>query len=150
MSVAIKFMGFFFLMLANASIDQTTNMVEINGMIVRLLAYLLAMIGSIYLAAELWKRAEIGSESWKYLCISMLMFTFWNIIMAFGIVINVLYMGGNINFVENSESIPVVLETLDPIIEVSVFIILLFGLRSIIKAMRDKPWTVFSKEESDE
>jgi hypothetical protein len=43
----------------------------------------------------------------------------------------------------------IIVKILDPVIEVIVFLILLFGLRKIIDAMRTKPWTVFSKEDEE-
>lgn len=129
--------------------DQTTDMIGIYGIIVRLIAFLLGMIGSVYLAAELWHRGERGSESWKYLCISMLMFTLWNILMAFGIMLGILNGEYDANYVGSYAAIAVIIKVLDPLIEVIAFIVLLFGLMRIIKAMRNKPWTVFSKEEPD-
>jgi len=42
-----------------------------------------------------------------------------------------------------------IVKILDPVIEVIVFVILLFGLRKIIGAMRTKPWNVFSKDEEE-
>ncbi len=144
----IAFAGILLLILPRVDADQTIDMIGIYGIIVRLIAFLLGMIGSVYLAAELWQRGERGSESWKYLCISMLMFTLWNIIMAFGIMLGVLN-GYDTNYVGSYGVIAVIIKVLDPLIEVIAFIVLLFGLMRIIKAMRNKPWTVFSKEEPD-
>lgn len=50
---------------------------------------------------------------------------------------------------EGLELFSYIVKVLDPLLEVIVFIILLFGLRKIINAMRTKPWTVFSKDEEE-
>ena len=115
-----------------------------------MIAFLLGMCGSTYLAAGLWERSEKGSETWKYLSISMVMMIFWNIIMTFGVLLNILKFEKAIKSPEVIDSALIILNVLDPVIEVIVFLILLFGLRKIIKAMREEPWTVFSKEEPDE
>ncbi len=127
--------------------------IDMSGIIVRLIAFLLGICGATYLAAGLWSRSEKGSEKWKFLSISMILFIFWNIIGAFGILLYVLYIQKSSNEVSISwEAMNIyifLVRILDPLLEVLVFIVLLFGLRKIIGAMRNKPWTVFSKEEED-
>ncbi len=140
-------------MLANSNILETASRVDMSGTIVRLISFLLGICGATYLAAGLWSRSEKGSESWKYLSISMVLFVFWNIIGAFGILLEVLTYQDFGNGVVSEQNLNLYLATvniLDPVIEVIVFIILLFGLRKIIYAMRTKPWTVFSKEEDED
>ena len=130
---------------------QAASEVDTSGTIVRLIAFLLGMCGSLYLAASLWRRAEKGSESWRYLSISMLMLSFWNIIMALGVVMVVLNIdkSGYIHDIAFDHVLSII-KILDPVIEVVVFLVLLFGLKKIIKAIREEPWTVFSKEETDD
>ncbi len=127
--------------------------IDMSGIIVRLIAFLLGICGATYLAAGLWSRSEKGSEKWKFLSISMILFSFWNIIGAFGILLDVLYAQKGSNGVSISwEAMNLYLflvRILDPVLEVLVFVMLLFGLRNIISAMRNKPWTVFSKEEEE-
>lgn len=141
------------IMAANSNLLETTSRVDMSGTIVRLISFLLGICGATYLAAGLWSRSEKGSESWKYLSISMILFVFWNIIGAFSILLEVLTYQEFGNGVISEQNINLYLATvniLDPVIEVIVFIILLFGLRKIIYAMRTKPWSVFSKEEDEE
>ncbi|NJD76783.1 MAG: hypothetical protein FIB08_06775 [Candidatus Methanoperedens sp.] len=145
----------FLLMLPNVKADSLIEGVDTSGTIVRLISFLLGICGSTYLAAGLWRRAEKGSESWKYLSISMIMLIFWNIVMTVGILLNILKVNiaDSVNIVRSTEVIDttlVILNILDPVIEVMVFLILLFGLRKIVKTMREEPWKVFSKEEQDE
>lgn len=130
---------------------QAASEIDTSGTIVRLIAFILGMCGSLYLAASLWRRAEKGSESWKYLSVSMMMLSFWNIIMAFSVMMTVLNIDrlGRVHDI-TFDYVLVIIKVLDPIIEVTVFLILLFGLKKIIKAIREEPWTVFSKEEPDE
>ncbi len=145
----------FLLMLPNAKADNLIEGVDTSGTIVRLISFLLGICGSTYLAAGLWRRAEKGSESWKYLSISMIMLIFWNIVMTVGILLNILKVNiaNSMSIIQSTEVIDttlVILNILDPVIEVIVFLILLFGLRKIVKTMREEPWKVFSKEEQDE
>ncbi len=142
-------------MLPNVKADGIIEGVDTSGTIVRLISFLLGICGSTYLAAGLWRRAEKGSESWKYLSISMIMLIFWNIVMTVGILLNILKVNiaNSVSTIQSTEVIDttlVILNILDPVIEVMVFLILLFGLRKIVKTMREEPWTVFSKEEQDE
>lgn len=123
---------------------------DTSGTIVRLISFLLGMCGSTYLAASLWQRAERGTETWKYLSISMIMMIFWNIIMTFGVLLGMLRFDETMRSPEVIDNAIIILNVLDPVIEVIVFLILLFGLKKIIKAMREEPWTVFSKEEPNE
>ncbi|HEY6586234.1 MAG TPA: hypothetical protein VIY97_03600, partial [Candidatus Methanoperedens sp.] len=113
----------------------------------------LGICGATYLAAGLWSRSQKGSNSWKYLSISMILFVFWNIIGAFGILLDVIKVQNSKNDVavsqEGLDLFFYIVKVLDPVLEVIVFIILLFGLRKIISAMRTKPWTVFSKDEEE-
>jgi hypothetical protein len=154
----ITAVGVLLLLLANLNVARAVNGInngiDISGTIVRLISFLLGMCGATYLAAGLWQRAEKGSETWKYLSISMVLFVFWNVIMAFGILLDVL----TAQKAERDIAISVdalntfytIVRILDPVIEVIVFVILLFGLRKIINAMRNEPWGVFSKEDADE
>ncbi len=150
--------GVFLLLLANLNVAQAingiNNGIDISGTIVRLISFLLGMCGATYLAAGLWQRAEKGSETWKYLSISMILFVFWNVIMAFGILLDVLTAQRAEReiaiSVDTMTTFYAIVRILDPVIEVIVFVILLFGLRKIINAMRNEPWSVFSKEDSDE
>ncbi len=157
MSIKIKLLSLsclLLLMLPEANADPLIDGIDTSGTIVRLVSFLLGICGSTYLAAGLWRRAEKGSESWKYLSVSMVMMIFWNIIMTVGILLNILKMNilNSVSVVESVEVIDttlIILNFLDPVIEVIVFLILLFGLRKIVKTMREEPWTVFSKEEKD-
>lgn len=153
MSTRIKLIAlscFFLLMLPAARADTPIEGMDTSGTIVRLISFLLGMCGSTYLAASLWQRAERGTETWKYLSISMIMMIFWNIIMTFGVLLNILRFEKTVRSPEVIDNALIILNVLDPVVEVIVFLILLFGLRKIIKAMREEPWTVFSKEEPDE
>ncbi len=127
-----------------------TNPIELSGTIMQIIAFLLGMCGSLYLASVLWTRGDKGSESWKYLSVSMIMFAFWNIIMSLGLMMTVLNTYGDEDSKEIFNFIIFILEMLDPIIEVAVFMVLLFGLKRIIKKMLQKPWALFSKVDSDE
>jgi len=150
----ISLLDFFpMLIMADANLAGATNGVNMSGTIVRLISFLLGVCGATYLAAGLWSRSEKGSMDWRYLSISMMLFVFWNILGAFGILLDIIQMQRASNIAISQHSINVylfIIKTLDPIIEVIVFIILLFGLRKIIYAMRTKPWTVFSNEEEEE
>ena len=141
------------LIMANANLAGAINGVDMSGIIVRLISFLLGICGATYLAAGLWSRSEKGSVSWKYLSISMILFVFWNILGAFGILLDVIQIQNPASSAAMSQqSINLylfIIKTLDPIIEVIVFVILLFGLRKIINAMRTKPWTVFSNDEEE-
>jgi len=141
------------LIMANANLAGAINGVDMSGIIVRLISFLLGICGATYLAAGLWSRSEKGSVSWKYLSISMILFVFWNILGAFGILLDVIQIQNPASSAAMSQqSINLylfIIKTLDPIIEVIVFVILLFGLRKIISAMRTKPWTVFSNDEEE-
>lgn len=136
-----------------STIEGTINGIDMSGTIVRLISFLLGICGATYLAAGLWSRSQKGSNSWKYLSISMILFVFWNIIGAFGILLDVIKVQNSINDAavsqEGLELFTYIVKVLDPLLEVIVFIILLFGLRKIINAMRTKPWTVFSKDEEE-
>ena len=137
----------------DSNIAGTINGIDMSGTIVRLISFLLGICGATYLAAGLWSRSQKGSNSWKYLSISMVLFVFWNIIGAFGILLDVIKVQNSVT--ENAVSPEgldlffYIVKVLDPLIEVIVFIILLFGLRKIVSAMRTKPWTVFSKDEEE-
>ncbi len=153
MSMRIKLMALpylFLLMLPAARAAYQVEGLDTSGTIVRLISFLLGMCGSTYLAASLWQRAERGTETWKYLSISMIMMIFWNIIMTFSVLLDMLRFDKTIRSPEVVDNALIILNVLDPVIEVIVFLILLFGLKKIIKAMREEPWTVFSKEEPDE
>lgn len=148
------FLGFFPVsVMADANLAGTINGVDMSGTIVRLISFLLGICGATYLAAGFWSRSEKGSVSWKYLSISMVLFVFWNIIGAFGILLDVIQIQNTANDVAISQrSMDLyfyIVKILDPIVEVIVFVILLFGLRKIIGAMRTKPWNVFSKDEEE-
>ncbi len=154
----ITAIGFFLILMANLNgaraVNGISDGIDISGTIVRLISFLLGMCGATYLAAGLWQRAEKGSESWKYLSISMVLFVFWNVIMAFGILLDVLTTQRADHELAISADVLntyfAIVKVLDPVTEVIVFIILLFGLQKIINAMRNEPWSVFSKEDSDE
>ena len=141
-------------MLASINALGGINQIDMSGTIVRLISYLLGVCGAAYLAAGLWSRAEKGSESWKYLSVSMILFVFWNIIGTFSILLDVLSIrkstSGIVISDEALNTYIIIVQILDPVIAVIVFLILLFGLRKIINAMRTKPWTVFSKDEDDQ
>ena len=139
--------------ITDSNIEGTINGIDMSGTIVRLISFLMGICGATYLAAGLWSRSQKGSNSWKYLSISMVLFVFWNIIGAFGILLDVIKVQNSINDVavsqEGLDLFFYIVQVLDPLLEVIVFIILLFGLRKIINAMRTKPWTVFSKDEEE-
>jgi len=149
----ISFAFFPLLMFSGVNLMGLDSGIDMSGTIVRLISFLLGVCGATYLAAGLWSRSEKGSSSWKYLSISMILFVFWNIIGAFSILLDVLTIQKSGNEVAISEEALnlyiLIVKVLDPVIEVIVFIILLFGLRKIINAMRTKPWTVFSKDEDE-
>jgi len=138
----------------NVNALEGINHIDMSGTMVRLISYLLGVCGAAYLAAGLWSRSEKGSESWKYLSVSMILFVFWNIIGTFSILLDVLSIRKSTSgIVISDEALTtyiIIVQILDPVIEVIVFVILLFGLRKIIDAMRTKPWTVFSKEDEEE
>ena len=138
---------------ADTNIAGTINGIDMSGTIVRLISFLLGICGATYLAAGLWSRSQKGSHSWKFLSISMILFVFWNIIGAFGILLDVIKVQNSINEAtishEGLDLLSYIVQVLDPVLEVIVFIILLFGLRKIISAMRTEPWTVFSKDEEE-
>jgi len=139
--------------ITDSNIAGTVNGIDMSGTIVRLISFLLGICGATYLAAGLWSRSQKGSNSWKYLSISMVLFVFWNIIGAFGILLDVINVQNSKNDIavsqEGLDLFFYIVKVLDPFLEVIVFIILLFGLRKIISAMRTKPWTVFSKDEEE-
>lgn len=139
--------------MANANLAGAANGVDMSGTIVRLISFLLGVCGATYLAAGLWSRSEKGSGSWKYLSISMILFVFWNVIGAFSILLDVLNIQRTTHEVAISQDAMnlyfFIVKILDPVLEVIVFILLLFGLQKIINAMRTKPWTVFNKEEEE-
>lgn len=139
--------------MADTDLLGTINGIDMSGTIVRLIAFLLGVCGATYLAAGLWSRSEKGSQSWKYLSISMVLFVFWNIIGAFSILLDVLnYQNSRDEITISPEAMNLylfIVKILDPILEVIVFILLLFGLRKIIYTMRTKPWTVFSNEDDE-
>lgn len=138
----------------NVNALEGINHIDMSGTMVSLISYLLGVCGAAYLAAGLWSRSEKGSESWKYLSVSMILFVFWNIIGTFSILLDVLSIrkstSGIVISDEALNTYIIIVQILDPVIEVIVFVILLFGLRKIINAMRTKPWTVFSKEDEEE
>jgi hypothetical protein len=139
--------------MADPNITGTINGIDMSGTIVRLISFLLGICGATYLAAGLWSRSQKGSNSWKFLSISMILFVFWNIIGAFGILLDVIKVQNSMNeapiSIEGLDLFFYIVTVLDPVLEVIVFLILLFGLRKIISAMRTKPWTVFSKDEEE-
>ena len=149
----MSFALFPFTMLAGANLMGIDSGIDMSGTIVRLISFLLGVCGATYLAAGLWSRSEKGSNSWKYLSISMILFVFWNIIGAFSILLDVLTIQTAGNDVAMSAEVlslyKIIVRVLDPVLEVIVFIILLFGLRKIVFAMRTKPWTVFSKDDDE-
>jgi hypothetical protein len=149
----MSFAFFPLLMFSSANLMGLDSGIDMSGTIVRLISFLLGVCGATYLAAGLWSRSEKGSNSWKYLSISMILFVFWNILGAFSILLDVLTIQTTGNEVAVSmqalDLYKIIVKVLDPVIEVIVFIILLFGLRKIVSAMRTKPWTVFSKDEDD-
>lgn len=142
------------LFIENVNALEELNQIDMSGTIVRLIAYLLGVCGAAYLAAGLWSRSEKGSKSWKYLSVSMILFVFWNIIGTFSILLEVLTVrkstSGIVISDEALNTYIIIVKILDPVIAVIVFVILLFGLKKIIDAMRTKPWTVFSKEDEGE
>ena len=139
--------------MADPNIAGTINGIDMSGTIVRLISFLLGICGATYLAAGLWSRSQKGSNSWKFLSISMVLFVFWNIIGAFAILLDVIKVQNSINeapiSIQGLDLFFYIVTVLDPVLEVIVFLILLFGLRKIINAMRTKPWTVFSKDEEE-
>jgi hypothetical protein len=146
--------GVSLLIIENVTALEDINQIDMSGTIVRLISYLLGVCGAAYLAAGLWSRSEKGSQSWKYLSVSMVLFVFWNIIGTFSILLEVLAIRKSISGIVISDEVMntyiIIVKILDPVIAVMVFLILLFGLRKIIDAMRTKPWTVFNKEEGEE
>ncbi len=142
------------MIMENVNALEDINHIDMSGTIVRLIAYLLGVCGAAYLAAGLWSRSEKGSHSWKYLSVSMILFVFWNIMGIFSVLLEVLsiqkYTSGILISDENLNTYIIIVKILDPVIAVIVFLILFFGLRKIIDAMRTKPWTVFSKEDEEE
>ena len=142
------------LMIENVNALENISQIDMSGTIVRLISYLLGVCGAAYLAAGLWSRSEKGSQSWKYLSVSMILFVFWNIIGTFSILLDVLTIRkSTTGIVISDEALNtyiIIVKILDPVIAVIVFLILLFGLRKIIDAMRTKPWTVFGKEDEEE
>lgn len=138
----------------NVNALENIDHIDMSGTIVRLIAYLLGVCGAAFLAAGLWSRSEKGSHSWKYLSVSMILFVFWNIIGIFSILLDVLTIqkskSGIIISDEVLNTYIINVKILDPVIAAIVFLLLLFGLRKIIDAMRTKPWTVFSKEDEGE
>ncbi|VVB85714.1 Uncharacterised protein [uncultured archaeon] len=140
----------FLLLTLPAAAGQTTNPIELSGTIIQIVAFLLGMCGSLYLASVLWARGDKGSESWKYLSVSMIMFAFWNIIMSLSLVMTVLNAKSDTDSKGTLNFVIFILKMLDPVIEVAVFMVLLFGLKNIIRTMLHKPWTLFSKVDSDE
>jgi len=142
------------LIIENVSALEEINQIDMSGTIVRLISYLLGVCGAAYLAAGLWSRSEKGSQSWKYISVSMILFVFWNIIGTFSILLDVLTIrkstSGIVISDEALNTYIIIVKMLDPVIAVIVFLILLFGLRKIIDAMRTKPWTVFCKEDEAE
>ena len=149
----ISFAFFPLLMFSGVNLMGLDSGIDMSGTIVRLISFLLGVCGATYLAAGLWSRSEKGSVSWKYLSISMILFVFWNIIGAFSILLDVLSVkkfDSSIAISDEALNIYlIIIKILDPVIEVIVFLILLFGLRKIIYAMRTRPWTVFSKDEDE-
>lgn len=139
--------------MTDTDVIGTINGIDMSGTIVRLIAFLLGVCGATYLAAGLWSRSEKGTQSWKYLSISMVLFVFWNIIGAFSILLDVLnYQNSRDEIAISPEAMDLylfIVKILDPILEVIVFVLLLFGLRKIIYTMRTKPWTVFSNEDDE-
>ncbi len=129
---------------------EAPGSIEISGAVIQIIAFVLGMCGSIYLAAILWTKGNKGSESWKQLSVAMALFGFWNILMIFNIMMTALYNQKDEATQEFYRIIIFTIMTLDPIIEVIVFVILFSGLRTIIKKMRHKPWVLFSKVDSDE
>ncbi len=148
-NIVFILMIFLSFIVPNASAEMQGSM-EKSGAAMQIIAYLLGMSGSIYLAAILWNRGNKGSESWKQLSIAMMLFGLWNIIMIFNIMMLALYQDpDNIN--PNFEIAFFAFRILDPILEVMVFLILFFGLNTIIRKMRHSPWVLFDKvEEHDE
>jgi len=146
--------GFPLLLAGITNISSTGDAVDMSGIIIRLTAFILGICGAAYLAAGLWHRSKKGSDGWKYLSISMVLFVLWNIDMTLGVLLDALnsrMYSGEISISSDSLSqLKIIVNVLDPILEVIVFIILFFGLRKIINAMRNEPWTVFSEGESNE
>jgi hypothetical protein len=146
--------GITLLIIENVNALEDINQIDMSGTIVRLISYLLGVCGAAYLAAGLWSRSEKGSQSWKYISVSMILFVFWNIIGTFSILLEVLSIRKSTSGIlisdEALNTYIIIIKILDPVIAVVVFLILLFGLRKIIDAMRTKPWTVFSKEDEGE
>ena len=152
MSITIRllaFTGVFLLLLPRADVYQTTDMAEINVLIVPFISHLMGIIGSVYLAAQLYTIAERASITWKYLSTSIVLFALWNIIMAFNIMLKALNIG-SVDYLQNSSNTLYLIEVIDPVLEAFVFIIFFYGMRKVANAMHNKPWTVFSKEDSDE
>lgn len=139
------------LLIVPGALADTFNTVETSNVAIQILSFLLGVCGSVYLGAILWERGNRGSESWKTLSISMFLFGFWNIVM----IMNVLMMALNVQDADDpykSFDLAIfVFKTLDPLVEVVVFMVMLFGLMSIIRTMRTRPWELFNKvEENDD
>lgn len=152
MSITIRliaFTGAFLLLLPRADVYQTADMAEINVMIVPFMSHIMGIIGSVYLAAQLYTIAERASTTWKYLSISIVLFALWNVVMAFSIMLKALNIG-SVDYLQSSSNTFYLINVIDPVLEVFVFFTFFYGLRKVANAMHNKPWTVFSQEGSDE
>jgi len=145
----LAFTGAFMLLAPEADVFQTTSTAEINIMIIPFIAHLLAIIGSLYLAAQLYMFAEKASATWKYLSLSAVLFSLWNTIMAFNIILKVLSKE-SAAFAQSSYGMIYSIKTIDPVLEVIVFFLFYYGMKRVANTMHNKPWTVFSKEDSNE
>jgi hypothetical protein len=147
----MRISGFLFLLIMlPAAQGFQDGSINTSGIIVELIAYLLGICGSFYLGSILWTRGEKGLESWKYLSISMVLFGFWNIIMALDLVVAALIAEGQDSSGKYLNNILFALRNIDPIVGMIAFVLLFTGLKKIIKAMHDKPWTVFQRVDFDD
>ena len=149
MPIKIKLLALtstFLLLVPEVDIYQTTGTAEINIMIVPFISHLLGIIGSVYLAAQLYTFAEKASGTWKYLSLSAVLFSLWNIIMAFNIILRVLYKE-NATFMQSSYSMFYFIKVIDPVLEAIVFFLFYYGMKRVANTMHNKPWTVFSEED---
>lgn len=148
MSRAIRLIaltGAFLFLLPASDVNHASDMAYINVMVVPFISHLLGIIGSVYLAAQLNTIAERASRTWRYLSISIVLFSLWNIVMAFNIMLKVIY-----NRSQSSFDIIYLISVMDPVLEAFVFFVFFYGMKKVANTMHSKPWAVFSKEDNDE
>lgn len=152
MSAAIRliaFTGAFLLLLPSSNANPSKDMAEINVLIVPFISHILGIIGSVYLATQLYTMAERASRTWKYLGLSIVLFSLWNIIMALNIMFRVLY-NESVTFLNTSYNIIYFIKVIDPVLVAVTFFVFFYGMRKVADEMHRKPWAVFSKEDSNE